>query len=128
MTVTINIGGEERQLRFRTAEMVALEERLNSDVLAFLSEGRGTTRFLTEAVFVGLSHADKKLTPSKVRGWFDAYEGDRVALLRDILYAIARGRPAKEAEDMVKALDEQFYPEGKRPLGSGSVETTSGTT
>jgi hypothetical protein len=112
----VRLGGQSRTLRFRTAECVLLEERLGKDVLAFLVDRGGATKFLVEAIFAGLSgQGDRKLTPGKVATWLDDFDDDVEDLQREILYAIARGKPAKEAKRLCEALDGAFGPREGSP-------------
>jgi hypothetical protein len=116
--VDVTLGGQARTLRFRSAEVMLLEERLGMDVLAFLARQGGSTRFVVEAVFAGLSSgADKKLTPKRVTAWLDEFDGDVDDLQKAILYAIARGKPAQQAKKMVEALDEAFPSEDGGRVG-----------
>jgi hypothetical protein len=123
--IALRIGGQTRTLRFRTAEMMLLEDRLGMDAIAWLGGQRGTTKFLVEAIFCGLSKTEKKLTPLRVATWFDddtpiAIDGRDVTredLTKEILYAIARGKPREEAEEMVRVLDEAFGKPGGDEAG-----------
>lgn len=126
--LTVHIGGQTRTLRFRTAELMLLEDRLGMDAIGWLGAQKGMTKFLVESVFAGLSKTEKKLTPMRVATWFDDDEAiklDSLPITRDelakqILYAIARGKPKDEAVEMVKALDEAFGHKGEDgpgPLG-----------
>ena len=133
----IHIGGQTRTLRFRTVEVMMLEERLGMDVIAWLGAQKGQTKFLVESIFCGLSKTEKKATPMRVAAWLDdddkpvKINGDKATrddIAKAILYAVARGKPADEADEMVKILDEAFGdidPEvaasGDGPLESASV-------
>lgn len=122
----LRIGGQTRTLRFRSAEVFMLEEKLESDALTFVAGQRGQTRFLVTAILCGLSRTERdgRLSPSRVGIWLDEETGlDREKLQKDILYAIARGKNGDEAKKMVAALDEAFAEvtpqeaaEGKGPL------------
>lgn len=103
------LGNENRILRYQTAELLLLEEQLGKDVLSYVAERGGQTKFLVAAVYSGLSRGkDKKLTPIRVAGWFDTYKGDRTELQKRILLAIARGKPGEEGAEMVRILQESF--------------------
>lgn len=108
--VDIEIGGEVRTLRFATQEIVLLEDRLGCDVLTYLGAGKGQLKFCVEAVFCGLSRSAKanKMNPLRVAGWFDQFTGSLGDMQRDILYAIAKGKPGEEGLELVKVLDETF--------------------
>jgi len=113
----IHIGKQTRTLRFRTAEVMLLEERLGMDVIGWLGAQKGSTKFLVEAVFCGLLKSKSKVTPNRVMAWFDdddnppSIDGktiNRNTLLKEILYAIAKGKPKEESEELVGVLDELF--------------------
>lgn len=105
----VRLGNQNRTLVFRTAQVMLLEERLGCDVLAYLGKSGGTTKFLVESIFSGLSRTEKKLTPMRVAAWMDDAEDlDRQELAKEILYAIARGKPGEEGKEMVRILDEAF--------------------
>lgn len=122
----IHIGGQSRTLRFRAAECMVLEERLEADPLAFIARGGGQTKFLVEAIFAGLSREKAlKLTPGRVAAWLDeADELDRSETQKGILYAIARGKPGDEGRVMVQALDEAFggVPSEEARKGAGPLD------
>ena len=137
--LALHIGGQTRTLRFRTPELMLLEDRLGMDAVAWLGAQRGQTKFLVEAIFCGLSKSEKKLTPMRVANWLDddaspveidGKKATREDLSKEILYAIARGKPKEEAEEMVRVLDEAFGSEpdkaarGDGPLASGSGPRT----
>ena len=69
--LALHIGGQTRTLRFRTPELMLLEDRLGMDAVAWLGAQRGQTKFLVEAIFCGLSKSEKKLTPMRVANWLD---------------------------------------------------------
>lgn len=108
--IDVRIGGQTRTLRFRAAECMLLEERLESDPLSYVAKGGGQTKFLVECIFCGLSREKgSKLTPMRVATWLDEAEDlNRSDLQKEILYALARGKPGDEGKQMVKALDEAF--------------------
>lgn len=120
----IHIGDQTRTLRFKSPEVLVLEEMLGKDVLAFLAGGGGQTKFLTSAIIAGMSKTDSKtrLTPAKVAGWLDALDIDRDKLQREILYVIARGKGGEEAKRMVDAFDLAFN------LENGEEAATAGPT
>lgn len=107
--IDVRIGGQTRTLTFRTAQVMLLEDRLECDVLAYLGRGGGNTKFLVESIFAGLSKTEKKLTPNRVATWLDDAEDlNRNELTKQILFAIARGKPGEEGREMVKVLSEAF--------------------
>lgn len=112
--VDLKIGGATRTLRFRSAEVLMLEEDLGMDPLAFLGKQGGVTKFLSSAICAGLSRSEKKASLPRVLAWLDDFDGDLGELQKSILYAIARGKPAQQAKAMVAALDEAFG--GQAPM------------
>lgn len=116
--VEVEIGSEVRTLRFATQEIMLLEERLGCDVLTYLGQGKSQLKFCVEAVFCGLSRAAKanKMNPMRVATWFDSFKGSLSDMQRDILYAIASGKPGEEGLELAKVLDEVF----PRKEGEGS--------
>lgn len=109
--IDVRIGNQTRTLRFRTAEVAMLEERLEMEPLLFVGQQKGQTRFLIAAIFCGLSRTekDKTLTPARVADWLDTEKDlDRSELQKSILYAIARGKNGEDAKAAVRALDEAF--------------------
>lgn len=118
----VRLGGQTRTLTFRTAQVMLLEDRLDCDVLAYLGKSGGTTKFVVEAIFCGLSKTEKKLTPMRVATWLDDAEDiDRNELAKEILYAIARGKPGEEGREMVRVLDEAFGEVVEGEKGSGPL-------
>jgi hypothetical protein len=128
--IALRIGGQTRTLRFRTAEMMLLEDRLGMDPIGWLGAQKGSTKFLVEAIFCGLSKTEKKLTPLRVATWLDddepiAIDGrevNREELVKEILYSIARGKPREEAVEMVRILDEAFGRGGEAEDGSSPLD------
>lgn len=128
----LHIGGQTRTLRFRTEEMLALEDRLGMDVLAYFAAQRGQTKFLVEAIFCGLSKTEKKVSPMRVAKWLDdedkpvKIEGKnarRDDIIKEILYAIARGKPEDESNDMIEVFDEMFSDNDE---GNGEIPLEQG--
>jgi DNA-binding transcriptional LysR family regulator len=50
-------------------------------------------KLLRDALFVGLLHDDRKLTPTKVGDWLDDYEGELSDLLSSVFEALASSLP-----------------------------------
>lgn len=136
----IEIADKVRRLRFRTSEVIALEKMLGQEVMGYIIGGHGQLQFLRDAIFCGLVSRDPKLNPVRVAGWLDLYTGSLYTLKCDILYAIARGKPADEGEDMVRVLGEILTKpvdvendptkpgeDGKSPLSESSPQPTSAT-
>lgn len=119
--IDIRLGGQTRTLRFRTPEVMLLQKRLECDVLAYLARSGGIENFLVEAIFCGLSRDKKaKVNPMRVAAWLDddhqapsidGKEVTRQEMQKEILYAIARGKPRDEASEFVSVLDEAFSDE-----------------
>jgi len=105
-----NLGNQEvRTLRFQTSALLLLEEQLGQDVMSYVANRGGQTKFLVAAIYAGLSNnRDKKLTPIRIAGWLDTYQGSRVDLQKSILLAIARGKPGEEGQEMYRILKEHF--------------------
>lgn len=134
----VRLGGIHRTLRFRTAETMLLQKRLECDVLAYLARGGGTENFLVEAIFCGLSRDKKaKINPMRVASWLDDEDKPpqvdgvnvtREELQKEVLYAIARGKPKEEAEDFVRVLDEIYSDEesATAPEGNGAGAPSRG--
>jgi hypothetical protein len=106
--VDVRLGGITRTLRFRIAELIALEEMLKEEAFSFAARNRSPSKFLHAAILCGISHAEKKITPKRVESWLDEFEGDKVEVQKAILYAISRGKPGEEGRTMIKLLDEAF--------------------
>lgn len=64
--VPIEIGGEDRTLKFDFNALAMLEERLNMPISKIFSEEYMGIRAIREALYVGLVHADRRLTPQRV--------------------------------------------------------------
>ena len=128
----LHIGGQTRTLRFRTEEMLALEDRLGMDVLAYFAAQRGQTKFLVEALFCGFSKTEKKISPMRVAKWLDddtkpiTIDGKparRDDIIKEILYAIARGKPEEESNDMIEVFDEMFKDDKEEDSASSPLES-----
>jgi len=105
----VHVGGQTRTLRFRSSEVMDLEKRLGSDILAFLARNGGQTTFIVEAIFCGLTPKSDKVTPKGIARWLDDAEDlNRLELQKEIVYAVARGKPGEEGKRMVEVLDEHF--------------------
>jgi len=108
-TVTVHIGDQTRTLEFYSRNTIMLEDRLGKDPIAFMAAGGGQTKFLQEAIFCGLARDARKLqlAPNTVSAWLDnaPEDFDMDDVQREILYAIARGRPKKDAQKMATLLD-----------------------
>lgn len=129
------IGQQTRTLVFRRQQMYVLGKRLGQDPISFFAGGGDEGVFLAEAIVAGLSkdaEAKKdKVSPVRVMKWLDELDNDpefdEDELKKAILYAIARGKPKKEAERMVKLLDESFGEDQEGPLAEGSSASTAGS-
>lgn len=110
---TIRIGKHERTLRFRSAQIAMLEERLGMGIHQILSEGSVGIRVLGEALLVGLSH-EKKVTPAKVYTWLDQLEDEGVdlgELMAKVFEAVVKGMPGLKHDEDVE--DEEGPTEGE---------------
>lgn len=113
----VHIGQQTRTLTYRSAAAAALEERLDSDPLAYIAAGKGQTRFIVEALIVGLPKGKDAeiITPPRVHKWLDDDAAfDREGFVQAVLFAIARGKPGAEGKRMVKVLDEVFAEEAQK--------------
>ena len=95
----IHLGGQTRTLRFRTAEIAALEGRFGCGITKILNEEQMGLRFLMEALMVGVAHEfsgkkgkEAKLSTAKVARWIDD-SGDFTELLQVVIESIIDGLP-----------------------------------
>jgi len=143
----IYIGSQTRTLRFRTEQTMLLEKALGQDTLAFLGAGGSQIVFLVNAIFYGLQRrgqTSRKVTPTKVSDWLDNADDDnpitiddeavdRTQLQREILFAIARGKPGAEGRELVETLQESFMEQDQEvgadptPLSQGSTSSPAQT-
>ena len=90
---TVTIGGRERVVRFRTNQIAQLEDLAGKGIMKLMSEDSIGIKLLRDALFVGLLHEEKKLTPNKVGNWLDEYDGDLSDLLGSVFEALAASMP-----------------------------------
>ena len=112
----VHIGSQTRKFVFRSAAAAALEERLEMDPLSYIGQNRGQTRFIVEAIIVGLPRGKNEdiVSPGRVHKWLDDdADFDRDGFVMAVLYAIARGKPGEEGRRMAAMLDEAFAEELK---------------
>lgn len=102
--VNIEINGEERTLKFDFNALAMLEERLGMSIGKIFAEEQFGVRFLREALFVGLSHEDRKLTPTKVGNMINAdnfeYLAEKVS--EALANALGGGDEVGEAKESQK--------------------------
>lgn len=127
--VKLRLGGQTRTLRFRTAEIAALEERFGCGITKILNEEQMGLRFLQEALLVGVAHefAGKKgkearLSTAKVCRWIDD-SGDFTELLQAVVGAISDGLPMN-----VEAFDDDEDDEDENPFVPGQDTSDSTST
>ena len=103
--VQVRLGGHTRTLRFRTAEIAALEERFGCGITKILNEDQMGLRFLVEAILVGVAHEfvgkkgkEARLSTAKVSRWVDDSD-DFTELLQAVVGAIGDGLPMNITED-----------------------------
>ena len=111
--VNLPLGGQDRQLRFRTHEINLLEAKRKMGILSMLDDKQLGLSFLTDAIAVGVAHEyigkkGNRLTERVVTKWIDNCEDvDNIPfedLLQTIVKAVVGGLPNGAA--MVKAMDD----------------------
>lgn len=90
---TVTIGGRERVVRFRTNQIAQLEDLTGKGIMKLMTEDSIGIRLLRDALFVGLLHDERKLTPTKVGNWLDDYDGDLAELITTVFEALASSMP-----------------------------------
>ena len=90
---TVTIGGRERVVRFRTNQIAQLEDLTGKGIMKLMSGDSVGIKLLRDALFVGLLHDDRKLTPTKVGDWLDDYDGELADLLSSVFEALATSLP-----------------------------------
>ena len=117
--VEIKIGNKSRLVRFRTNQIAQLEDLSGQGIMKLMSEDSLGIRLLRDAIFVGLLHENKKLTPNKVGNWLDDYDGDLADLITSVFQALAESIPGMQ--DALIDSDEE-EDEGKSTGLSSSAE------
>ena len=104
----IYIGNKTRTVRFRTNQIAQLEDLSGKGIMKLMDEESIGIRLLRDALFVGLLHENKKLTPNKVGNWLDDFEGDFGKLIEDVFTALAESIPGANSVvvEYVEAEDE----------------------
>jgi hypothetical protein len=135
--LTVHFKDGDVYCNFDWPAVTMLEDRLGMDVLAFLSQQKGTQKFLQEAIFCGAVKSDKTFTPNKAGKKLAKHDGDLSDLQKEVLYAIARGKPENESRRLVAILDDAFdeaeeeladsMPGPDRPTPAASGKTGAGT-
>ena len=115
----VYIGNKTRLVRFRTNQIAQLEDLSGKGIMKLMNEDTIGIRLLRDALFVGLLHENKKLTPNKVGNWLDDFEGDFGKLIEDVFTALAESIPG--ANSVVVESDEE-EDEGKSTGLSSSEE------
>ena len=90
---TVTIGGRERVVRLRTNQIAQLEDLTGKGIMRLMSEDAIGIKLLRDALFVGLLHDERKLTPNKVGNWLDDYEGELADLISTVFEALAESMP-----------------------------------
>tara|TARA_R110000824_G_scaffold31342_5_gene102133 strand:- start:1384 stop:1743 length:360 start_codon:yes stop_codon:yes gene_type:complete len=90
---TVTIGGRERVVRFRTNQIAQLEDLAGKGIMKLMSEDAIGIGLLRDALFVGLLHDERKLTPTKVGNWLDDFDGDLAELITSVFEALAGSMP-----------------------------------
>jgi len=130
--IDIHIGDQTRTLRFRIEQTMMLEKALGKGVMSYLAAEESQDFFLVQAIFYGLQRrgTKSKVTPPTVAGWLDSADDDspitmdskvvdRTDIQKEILFAVARGKPGQEGRDMVRILDEAFNAMDDEETGGG---------
>ena len=115
----IHIGNKTRLVRFRTNQIAQLEDLSGKGIMKLMDEDTIGIKLLRDALFVGLLHDNKKLTPNRVGEWLDDYEGDFGGLIENVFTALAESLPG--AKSVVVESDED-EDEGKSTGLSSSEE------
>ena len=103
---TITIGGQDRVLRFKTNEIAQLEDLSGKGIMTLMSSDVVGIKVLRDALFVGLLHDNKKLTPNKVGNWLDSYEGELSDLITVVFSTLASAVPGA-SQVLVDSEDEE---------------------
>ena len=117
--VEVYIGNKTRTVRFRTNQIAQLEDLSGKGIMKLMDEESVGIRLLRDALFVGLLHENKKLTPNKVGSWLDDFGGDLAELVTNVFTALAESIPGAKAM-LVDSEDEED--EGKSTGLSSSEE------
>jgi len=117
--VEVYIGNKTRLVRFKTNQIAQLEDLSGKGIMKLMDEDSVGIRLLRDALFVGLLHESKKLTPNKVGSWLDDFEGDLAELVTSVFTALAESIPGAKSM-LVDSEDEED--EGKSTGLSSSEE------
>jgi|21_taG_2_1085346.scaffolds.fasta_scaffold80707_1 hypothetical protein len=117
--VEVYIGNKTRLVRFRTNQIAQLEDLSGKGIMKLMDEDSVGIRLLRDALFVGLLHESKKLTPNKVGSWLDDFDGDLADLVTEVFTALAESIPGGHSM-VVDSEDEDD--EGKSTGLSSSEE------
>ena len=90
---TVTLGGRERVVRYRTNEIAKLEDLQGKGIITLMSQDSVGIKLLRDALFVGLLHESKKITPDKVCRWLDEYDGELGELMTTVFETIASSIP-----------------------------------
>lgn len=102
--VAIEIGGEERVLRFTNNAVASIEESLETSILALIQ--RPQLRFVREAICQGLRYEDRKITPAQVGRMLDDEQSqDLTYYAVKVVEGIVNALKLDGAEDEGKAED-----------------------
>lgn len=115
--IEVYIGNKTRLVRFRTNEIAQLEDLSGKGIMKLMDEESVGIRLLRDALFVGLLHEERKLTPNKVGRWLDDFDGELADLVTKVFTALAESIPGVQS-----VLDEEEEDEGKSTGLSSSEE------
>jgi len=122
--VTVNLGGQERVLKFNNAHRITLSKLLDTAPLDFLRDGGDLVQFVVMAVFAGMATEaarTRAVSPNTVSEWLDdarkdaAFDVEELAVR--ILYAITNGETGRMRERNLKVIAQLA-----QSLGLGGTE------
>ena len=120
---TMRLGGQTRKLKFDGPRVLQLEKRLDGDVMAHLAGGKGTLTLICEIIYCGLVKRAKDLTTRDIATWiYGDPELDEEEVAKELVYMVARAKPAKQSVRMVRMLDALYQLVGDDD-GSDEAET-----
>lgn len=113
--VNIPLGGKDRRLRFRAAEICQLEDRRKMSIMSQLDGENLGVGWLRDAIAIGVAHEfrgskgrqKERLTEGLISGWIDRIDEEGIEF-DELLIAVARavigGMPG--GAKIIKQMDE----------------------
>ena len=138
-TLILRIGNQSRSFQWDASSIGGLSRLLGKDYFQYaLNEGSFEV-FISNALFVGLGMKARreKISPDRIMKWLNEEVYDNAGnllsdddLMKEVLYAIARGKRASEAKKQIELLDQIYndHPEDAEepgPLDDVSLEITN---